>query len=156
MVSGEVSGNNGYDLHSTMFIFISSNCSLSIIERARFTFHYVYIYIFVGFCTEINKQKFTFHYVYIYICKSRRQWQHNLQIYIPLCLYLYFVKPFWNYVYRSIYIPLCLYLYLVKPFRNDFYRNIYIPLCLYLYHLHIVCGIRRIVNLHSTMFIFIL
>ena len=57
----------GNDLHSTMFIFISG---VELVKRVFFI-------------------QFTFHYVYIYIITLHIHFQCFLNIYIPLCLYLY-------------------------------------------------------------------
>ena len=77
------------NLHSTMFIFISNDIGNFDVNN-KFTFHYVYIYI---------------HADIVRTCLCI--------IYIPLCLYLYFVRAK-KMLWRSlIYIPLCLYLYWV-------------------------------------------
>ena len=93
------------------------------------------MFIFIFFtqisCHLLNSL-FTFHYVYIYIRAGSCCCNSCIIIYIPLCLYLYAIWCSACDVGTSIYIPLCLYLYAIE--------------------LQTIC---ILLNLHSTMFIFI-
>ena len=80
-----------WDLHSTMFIFISNKVK-NIISNARtFTFHYVYIYIWLqSFFVLLHLHLHST--MFIFICKSCDWYNYwYCDIYIPLCLYLYFI-----------------------------------------------------------------
>ena len=98
-----------------------------------FTFHYVYIYISGCFLRYSSIASFTFHYVYIYIWISYILHITTINLYIPLCLYLY----------QSI------------SFKFNLQINLYIPLCLYLYFMPLFTTHVHHIALHSTMFIFI-
>ena len=104
----------GTNLHSTMFIFISTPSIVIRIISFSFTFHYVYIYI-----NKTKLQGYVFpnlhSTMFIFISRVCDLVFCVWRIYIPLCLYLY---PCW-----------------VVPSEIDF--PIYIPLCLYLYYMNI-------------------
>ena len=119
-------------LHSTMFTFISCNCRVISARIIWFTFHYVYIYIPWCLLSPIMASWFTFHYVYIYIWISEF-------INIPVISFTF------HYVY--------IYITQSKTTRNR-KTNIYIPLCLYLYGIIAFLSLC-LIDLHSTMFIFI-
>ena len=119
-----------------------------------FTFHYVYIYIQ---CTEIRScvtLLFTFHYVYIYICLCAEPEAPSFEIYIPLCLYLYYTDKLVITNFSHLHSTMFIFIFSAKRCNKPCNR-IYIPLCLYLYEHHRSRPDIFQVHLHSTMFIFI-
>ena len=92
--------------------------------------------------------------MFIFICRWYCTAGFNVNIYIPLCLYLYRFSSGMPKDVSKIYIPLCLYLYDLAADEELASVLIYIPLCLYLY-LSDGKSLCWIQNLHSTMFIFI-
>ena len=118
------------NLHSTMFLLI------------RFDWLY-----------DDSDPEFTFHYVSTYTKSGSTVWQleGNLHSTMFLLIRNLFPRVFLS---LNIYIPLCFYLYR-NGLRSEYgFQVIYIPLCFYLYikrRLHSWSS----TNLHSTMFLLI-
>ena len=79
------------------------------------------MFIFIWNITEIALAvfRFTFHYVYIYISTVGAVIPQAVDIYIPLCLYLYCLTESAVKNFFRIYIPLCLYLYVDAEMEKD-------------------------------------
>ena len=136
-----------------MFIFICFTSSHIISLISWFTFHYVYIYIPSGGTSSILRNWFTFHYVYIYISCCFQYTVSCFNIYIPLCLYLYFFNNIQciphSHLHSTMFIFILswlwvimkqltftfhyVYIYIRMSFGEVLFSYIYIPLCLYLY-----------------------
>ena len=135
-----------------MFIFILKTELSTLSSVTQFTFHYVYIYM-----------------GYYPVCLG------GIEIYIPLCLYLYSLAGIKTTVLQNLHSTMFIfichshyaitvlfeftfhYVYIYIPGGKSVQKSydIYIPLCLYLYK-SIITAERSNINLHSTMFIFIL
>ena len=120
------------NLHSTMFIFISGTAGIFLASKS-----------------------FTFHYVYIYIKKAITYYASAMLIYIPLCLYLYFLRDI-DISINLIYLHSTMFIFICCQATSS---------CVPYLHLHSTMfifistrkkpEINKFFHLHSTMFIFI-
>ena len=142
------------NLHYTMFIFISSASIAGDTLDIRFTFHYVYIYILSTLSSVTQGVVFTFHYVYIYMFSSLANITQGT-IFTFHYVYIYITLQFLR-CQGEIHLHSTMFIFILFALNSAINSGmIYIPLCLYLYGVPGNRCVCKILDLHSTMFIFI-
>ena len=120
------------NLHSTMFIFISSASIAGDTLDIRFTFHYVYIYILSTLSSVTQGVVFTFHYVYIYMFSSLANITQGT-IFTFHYVYIYITLQFLR-CQGEIHLHSTMFIFILFALNSAINSGmIYIPLCLYLY-----------------------